>query len=171
MWLTLLCLLAVSWAYISGDVAYEGYRAYLNNQAQLRGLPPPHPTHNHHVPAATSPGLQATSTPTHTPTPNKIRLQDDYRAVAAQRFLFQTVASMALPAFTIHSVVRYSGRAMKNVRSPRLRTWGPVGLGLAVVPALPYLFDEPVEKAVEKGFEVVAGMIEGRSEGHRNTDL
>lgn len=78
---------------------------------------------------------------------------------------------MALPAFTIHSVVRYSGQAMKNVRNPRLRTWGPVGLGLAVVPALPYLFDEPVEKAVEKGFEIVAGMIEGGGEGRRNTDL
>ena len=72
---------------------------------------------------------------------------------------------MALPAFTIHSVVRYSGRAMKNVKNPRLRTWGPVGLGLAVVPALPYLFDEPVEKAVEKGVEVVVGLIGGEGNG------
>ena len=43
----------------------------------------------------------------------------------------------------------------------KLRTYGPIGLGLAAVPALPYLFDEPVEQAVEwifhKGFEVVGG--------------
>lgn len=42
---------------------------------------------------------------------------------------------------------------MKNVKNPALRTWGPVGLGLAVVPALPYLFDEPVEEAVDFIFE------------------
>ena len=62
-----------------------------------------------------------------------------------QRALFQSIASMALPAFTIHSIVRYSGRAMKNVRNVRLRTWGPIGLGLAAVPALPFFFDKPVE--------------------------
>ncbi|KAG7144353.1 hypothetical protein HYQ46_006913 [Verticillium longisporum] len=68
---------------------------------------------------------------------------------------------MGLPAFTIHSVVRYSGRAMKNMKNTRIRTWGPIGLGLAVVPALPTLFDEPVENAVEwlfhKGFEAYGG--------------
>jgi len=37
----------------------------------------------------------------------------------------------------------------------------PAQLGLAAVPALPFLFDEPVEHAVEyifhKGFELVGG--------------
>ena len=68
---------------------------------------------------------------------------------------------MGLPAFTIHSVVRYSGRAVKDVKNATIRTWAPIGLGLAVVPFLPTLFDEPVEKAVEwvfhKGFETVGG--------------
>ncbi|CRK47437.1 hypothetical protein BN1723_020297, partial [Verticillium longisporum] len=32
---------------------------------------------------------------------------------------------------------------MKNMKNTRIRTWGPIGLGLAVVPALPTLFDEP----------------------------
>jgi len=31
--------------------------------------------------------------------------------------------------------------------------WGPTGLGLAVVPALPYLFDHPVEHAAAKTFD------------------
>lgn len=68
---------------------------------------------------------------------------------------------MGLPAFTIHSVVRYSGRAMKDVKNKTVRTWGPIGLGLAVVPFLPRIFDKPVENAVEwvfhKGFEAYGG--------------
>lgn len=50
---------------------------------------------------------------------------------------------------------------MKNVKNVRVRTWGPIGLGLAAVPALPFLFDKPVEEAVEfvfhKGFETFGG--------------
>lgn len=70
-----------------------------------------------------------------------------------QRGIFQSVASMGLPAFTIHSVVRYSGVAMKDVKNPRIRTWAPIGLGLAVVPFLPTVFDKPVEQAVEWIFQ------------------
>jgi fission process protein 1 len=68
---------------------------------------------------------------------------------------------MGLPAFTIHSIVKYSGRAMKDVKNTRIRMYGPIGLGLAAVPALPFLFDKPVEEAVEwifhKGFETFGG--------------
>ena len=78
-----------------------------------------------------------------------------------QRGIFQSLASMGLPAFTIHSVVRYSGRAMKDLKNKTIRTWGPIGLGLAVVPFLPALFDKPVENAVEwtfhKAFETFGG--------------
>jgi len=78
-----------------------------------------------------------------------------------QRGLFQAIASMGLPAFTIHSIVRYSGRALKNSANARLKTYGPIGLGLAAVPALPFLFDKPVEEGVEwvfhKGFETFGG--------------
>ena len=78
-----------------------------------------------------------------------------------QRAVFQGLASMGMPAFTIHSIVRYSGRALKNAKNVTIRTWGPIGLGLAAVPALPYMFDEPVEKATEwvfhTAFEAVGG--------------
>jgi fission process protein 1 len=53
---------------------------------------------------------------------------EDYRAVMAQRAVFQAVASMGLPAFTIHSIVRYSGRALKDAKNKTLRTWGPIGV-------------------------------------------
>ena len=91
----------------------------------------------------------------------KVPAIEDYRAVMVQRAVFQSIASMGLPAFTIHSIVRYSGQALKNNKNVRIRTWGPIGLGLAAVPALPFMFDEPVEKATEwifhKAFEAVGG--------------
>lgn len=94
-------------------------------------------------------------------TPGKVAPINDYRTVMAQRAIFQGIASMGLPAFTIHSIVRYSTRAMKDIKNPRLRVYGPIGLGLAAVPALPFLFDHPVETAVEwvfhKGFETFGG--------------
>ncbi|KAF5497159.1 Mitochondrial fission process protein 1 [Colletotrichum sp. SAR 10_96] len=149
----------ISWLYILGDVSYEGYKAYWANQrilnphlqlterqAKITGLPEAISDATH--PSQVVPG-------------GKVAPLDDYRTVMVQRGIFQSIASMGLPAFTIHSVVRYSGRAMKNVKNARVRTWGPIGLGLAVVPFLPSLFDEPVENAVEwifhKGFETYGG--------------
>ncbi|KUI68124.1 Mitochondrial fission process protein 1 [Cytospora mali] len=131
----------VSWAYIAGDVSYEGYKAYRHNKTKLGILPA----------AAESADSKARSVPP----------LEDWKTVVAQRAIFQSVASMGLPAFTIHSVVRYSGRALKDVKNKTIRTWGPIGLGLAVVPFLPTLFDEPVENAVEwafhKGFQTFGG--------------
>ncbi|KAF7187109.1 Mitochondrial fission process protein 1 [Pseudocercospora fuligena] len=134
----------VSWAYLAGDVSHEGYKAYKHNQRIL------HPeTDEDKAAVATRPGGQ------------RIPAIEDYRAVMVQRAVFQSIASMGLPAFTIHSIVRYSGRAMKNVKNVRLRTWGPIGLGLAAVPALPFMFDKPVEEATEwvfhKAFEAIGG--------------
>lgn len=97
-----------------------------------------------------------------------------------QRAVFQSVASMGLPAFTIHSIVKYSGKALKDAKNKNIRTYGPIGvclllaiqlldasdtsleqLGLAAVPFLPFLFDKPVEEAVEwtfhKAFKTIGG--------------
>lgn len=133
----------ISWAYLGGDVAYEGYKAYLSNQRIL------HPQTD---PDAPSSDLHA---------PGNVPAIDHYAARMAERAVFQSIASMGLPAFTIHSIVKYSGKAMKNVKNTKIRTWGPIGLGLAAVPALPYLFDHPVEQATEwvfhQGFELIGG--------------
>ncbi|KAI9847044.1 MAG: hypothetical protein M1838_001056 [Thelocarpon superellum] len=144
---------AVSWAYLAGDVTNEGYKAYLRNQRLL--YPNLHPPADSSVYSSSS--FPSSTTPSASGsvglvTPQKVPPLEDYRTVMVQRGIFQAVASMALPAFTIHSIVRYSGRAMKNVQNQRLRTWGPIGLGLAAVPFLPYLFDKPVEEAVEWTF-------------------
>lgn len=152
----------VSWAYLAGDVAHEGYKAYCANQRirhpelaleavkerwsdARRDLPP--------VEGKNEEGALLV--------PGRVTPLEDYRTVMVQRAIFQGLASMGLPAFTIHSIVRYSGRALKDVKNVKLRTWGPIGLGLSAVPALPYVFDEPVEKAVEfvfhRGFEFFGG--------------
>ncbi|KAF8268272.1 mitochondrial 18 KDa protein-domain-containing protein [Lactarius quietus] len=73
--------------------------------------------------------------------------------VAVKRAVFQSVASMALPAFTIHTAVKQAKKAFDKSTNPRLRAWGPTVTGLAIVPALPYLFDHPVETVTDRAFE------------------
>ncbi|KAK8051967.1 mitochondrial 18 KDa protein-domain-containing protein [Apiospora rasikravindrae] len=153
------------WAYILGDVSYEGYKAYWQNQRKIN----PAVELSDRAQQATGLTNYSTSTPEAAKAaaaalaapPGEVKPLEDYRTVMVQRGIFQSLASMGLPAFTIHSVVRYSGRAMKNVKNAKLRTYGPIGLGLAVVPALPSLFDKPVEGAVEwlfhKGFSLYGG--------------
>lgn len=124
----------VSWAYIGGDVIHEGYKAYMQNQKvlhpekrdatdetelELKGKVP--------VPSVVSP-VEAGESKVTGGLPGKVPAIEDYRAVMAQRAVFQSIASMGLPAFTIHSIVRYSGRALKNSANAKLRTWGPIGV-------------------------------------------
>lgn len=147
----------ISWTYLVGDVGYEGYKAYLRNQRTLKGeeeqdgsVKPAGGDKNVQVGESRSLGAGITGDSVAKQKPEgRVVPIEDYRAVMAQRAVFQGLASMGLPAFTIHSIVRYSGRALKNATNARLRTWGPIGLGLAAVPALPYMFDEPVEMATE----------------------
>lgn len=143
----------VSWAYILGDVSYEGYKSYLHNQ---RALDPKVQLSENQLRIT---GLEAAEAAD--VQPRSVPALENYKTVMAQRAIFQSLASMGLPAFTIHSVVRYSGRALKDAKNKTIRTYGPIGLGLAVVPFLPTLFDKPVENAVEwvfhKGFETFGG--------------
>ena len=107
----------ISWAYLIGDVSHEGYKAYLRNQRVM------YP----HTPGTTA--LNASdATQEKSVSVGKVPAIEDFRSVMAQRAVFQGLASMGLPAFTIHSIVRYSGRAMKNAKTPRIRTWGPIGV-------------------------------------------
>lgn len=150
----------ISWAYLIGDVSHEGYKAYCSNQKILHPELPREASHERYNDAKADIGTTAKQTGV-TLQPGVVPALSDYRTVMAQRAIFQGIASMGLPAFTIHSIVRYSGRALKNAKNVKIRTYGPIGLGLAAVPALPFLFDEPVETAVEwifhKGFETFGG--------------
>ncbi|MCJ1237609.1 hypothetical protein MMC14_005596 [Varicellaria rhodocarpa] len=146
----------ISWAYLVGDVGHEGYKAYLRNQRILApgqpGVVAERATDSTKV-MGTGPGGSVH--------PGFVPAIEDYRSVMVQRAVFQGLASMGLPAFTIHSIVRYSGRALKDAKNTRIRTYGPIGLGLVAVPFLPFIFDKPVEEAVEwtfhKAFQTFGG--------------
>lgn len=128
----------VSWAYLAGDVAHEGYKAYLRNQRvenpdtdAAKQFAADHEPRGEAV--TTMPkGVDVTATGTEVGFVRGVTVPaiEDYRAVMAQRAVFQGLASMGLPAFTIHSIVKYSGRALKDVKNVKLRTYGPIGVSL-----------------------------------------
>ena len=111
----------VSWAYLIGDVSHEGYKAYCRNR-KLRS-----PDTDAYM-NATSKALLPGSEVKPAAQPVDIPAIEDYRAIMVQRAVFQSIASMGLPAFTIHSIVRYSGKALKNASNATIRTWGPIGV-------------------------------------------
>jgi fission process protein 1 len=112
----------ISWAYLIGDVANEGYKAYCRQQRLL--IPPSGGT----PPNATSAIGSASEAADAAPKAQRVPALEDYRTIMAQRAVFQSIASMGLPAFTIHSVVKYSSRALKDAKTPKIRTWGPIGV-------------------------------------------
>ncbi|CAD6565861.1 MAG: hypothetical protein ASARMPREDX12_003671 [Alectoria sarmentosa] len=145
----------VSWAYLVGDVGHEGYKAYLRNQ-RIK-----HPGVPGIVSMRSADAREPLTTEDGRPEVGHVPAIDDFRSVMVQRAVFQSIASMGLPAFTIHSIVRYSGKALKGAKNTTIRTYGPIGLGLAAVPFLPFMFDKPIEEAVEwtfhKAFETFGG--------------
>lgn len=133
----------ISWLYVTGDTLNEGYKAYIRNQHVK------HPELNISQESSGSikdkaknlkealkdtsgvkTGGEGSAITGGDVIPGKVPAIEDYRAVMVQRATFQAVASMGLPAFTIHSIVRYSGRAMKDVKNKTLRTWGPIGVSI-----------------------------------------
>lgn len=144
----------VSWLYLFGDVAHEGYKAYCRNERTLHpekfldeALKPSEDKDMAATGRSTSifekvqeaaksvtstegvkyGGQESSLTGGHV-VPGRVPAIEDYRAVMAQRAVFQAVASMGLPAFTIHSIVRYSGRALKDAKNKTMRTWLPIGV-------------------------------------------
>jgi fission process protein 1 len=129
---------AISWSYLLGDVGHEGYKAYLRNWNALAPTDETYkdatqPSQNQIIKGMVTGNLtignsaDSKDQQPNWPTP-EIPLAEDYRMVMAKRAVFQSIASMGLPAFTIHSVVRYSGRMVKDVKIAFIRTWTPVGV-------------------------------------------
>jgi len=77
----------------------------------------------------------------------------------------------ALPAFTIHTVVRQTTKAFANVKNVRVKTWGPTLTGLAVVPILPYLFDKPVEHVMDNAFHWIKKKLAENKVGTKVKEL
>ena len=66
--------------------------------------------------------------------PGHVSAIEDFRTIMVERAIFQSVASMGLPAFTIHSIVKYSGKALKDAKNRTIRTYGPIGVRTLLLP-------------------------------------
>ncbi|UZJ55306.1 hypothetical protein CBS101457_004626 [Exobasidium rhododendri] len=148
---------AVSWTYILGDVGYAGYRAHSESVA-LREKGP------ESLSIAQKVELKKREAEAGKTVSGKVDAvpgseMTHVGLVMARRAVFQSIASMALPAFTIHSIVRYSAPLFAKSSRPRIRSSGPTIAGLAFVPALPFLFDEPVEHVIDTAFDWIEARI------------
>jgi fission process protein 1 len=78
---------------------------------------------------------------------------------ACDLFAWHSIASMALPAFSIHSMVKYSGKAIQKVSETRalperLKKFGPTAFGLGMIPFIihpldhltDFVFDNSIRK-------------------------
>uniref|UniRef100_A0A0L0P6B7 Mitochondrial fission process protein 1 n=1 Tax=Candidozyma auris TaxID=498019 RepID=A0A0L0P6B7_CANAR len=134
----------VSWAYLLCDVGYASWVVKMRNEGRYKlGLLPWQPTPEENKEEAVKYRQQVGNSLSET----------DWRVQFAKRGIFQGLASMGLPALTIHSAVRYSSVLFKNVQTKAIKTYGPVSVGLGIVPLLPYIFDEPVEHVVDYVFD------------------
>lgn len=149
----------ISWLYILGDVSYASWIVKLKLEGRYTNDLMPW---NYPYPEPNTMAAQAFKA-----NQGDHLSESDYRLVGLKRGLFQGIASMGLPAFTIHSAVRYSSVLFKNTTIKPLKTYGPVGIGLGIVPLLPYLFDEPVEHAIDfvfdKGEELYKSSTDGKT--------
>jgi len=96
----------ISWAYVIGDVAWEGWKAasrQKKNKSEVLGI-------------------------------------------VTERMIFQSLASMLIPMFIIHSTVDVGKKLFNKTRFQR---WGPTFLGLSLLPFLPFVVDPPVEHGLE----------------------
>jgi len=77
--------------------------------------------------------------------------EDSLKAFVSQS-TFQVFGSLLIPSVAVHQTVHLANRAVTGMSGP-LKKWGPVISGLAVIPFLPVLIDEPVEHAVNFLFD------------------
>ena len=69
---------------------------------------------------------------------------------AVHTTVFQLIASLALPAFIIHSGVHGAHRLCHKMN--RFTKWGPTVVGLGMIPFLPACVDYPAEVAIDTAF-------------------
>eukprot|EP00434_Breviolum_minutum_P041125 symbB.v1.2.036580.t1/scaffold5197.1/size29901/3 len=83
--------------------------------------------------------------------------REEVAAACAHTAVFQTVASLALPAVIIHTCVHQSQHLFDTPRfasMPRVGRYGPSAVGLAIIPFMP-LLDPPCEHVIDALFDRV----------------
>ncbi|KAI5305898.1 hypothetical protein KEM56_002945 [Ascosphaera pollenicola] len=166
------CAIGLTSIYMVADLTNEGIRAYQKNMRAL--APPTEAYHDATLPAQmqaqhntnlsalpASPVLEVEGQSAFMPWGAKtVPVKEDWRAVVAERAVFQTLSSLVLPAATLTAVVRHSTKCLSDSGSVIVRRWGPLAIGLFIVPMLPYAFDEPVDKFVRSAFDPLYAYIE-----------
>ena len=66
--------------------------------------------------------------------------------------IFHTFASMAIPAYTIHSIVKYSRKVFRYAfgLESKIGRWGPVLIGLGAIPHIIHPIDHATEWVMDK---------------------
>lgn len=142
-------LYAISWTWVSGDVAYAGYKAREQYRRLAEEEKDPalkakrlaeeaaeaakklaakaqgkehHEEHSHHEGGTKISPLELS--------------ENGYIAlVATRRAVLQSLVSMALPAVTVHQTVHYSAPLFnKFFTNHRVKAFGPTALGLSLIP-------------------------------------
>lgn len=70
----------------------------------------------------------------------------DVRRAVAHATVFQGLASLAAPFAIIHTTVSAAGKVAARTGSKAAMRYGPTVAGLAWIPFLPSLVDEPIEE-------------------------
>lgn len=88
----------------------------------------------------------------------------DVAITVAHAATFQTLASMLIPMFTIHTVVHQAQKLA--LKTGKFVKWGPTVAGMALFPLLP-LVDKPVEDLVDYVFDnIFPGRRKEPGHGH-----
>lgn len=100
----------------------------------------------------------------------KIATNDETAVIrhASERLIFNALASMILPMFTIHGVVHQMQKLTIKSASTFARSAIPSLSGLAVIPFLPFMFDKPVEMVVERAFNTLWPYEKAYREHHQD---
>lgn len=76
----------------------------------------------------------------------------DLAVAVSKRLTWQAMASIIFPAVTIHTAVNQSKRVCRRM-GQRCCRWGPTAVGLCLLPALPFMFDQPLERVCDAVFD------------------
>ena len=63
--------------------------------------------------------------------------------------IWQTAASVAIPGFTIHQAVHFTGKFSKNSTNPLIKKWLPTAIGLALIPFIIHPIDNFVDYCMD----------------------
>ncbi|PWN26485.1 hypothetical protein BDZ90DRAFT_233120 [Jaminaea rosea] len=171
-------LYAISWTWVSGDVAYAGYKAREQHRRMAEEEKDPALKAKRiaeelaekakHAVQGSDAGSQTHHEQHHEGgtkiSPLELSENGYIALVSTRRAVLQSLVSMALPAVTVHQTVHYSAPLFnKFFTNHRVKAFGPTALGLSLIPFFPLLFDEPGEKFVDGAFDYAEALYFGKA--------